>query len=569
MPASAAQLQGVGIGLRARHYREFKQQQVAVDWLEVHTENYLQAGGVDRHVLFELRQRYPISLHGVGMGIGSAQGFSPVHLQRVAQLVKALEPALVSEHLSWGAVADRHLNDLLPLPLSRPALELVCQRVHQVQDAIQQTILLENVSTYLRFRADSMSEAEFLSEVAQRTGCGILLDVNNLYVNQCNHQESALAAIDRVSAEHVGEIHLAGHLVTPDAVVDHHGDRVAASVWRLYEHALQRFGPVPTLIEWDTDIPALEVLLAEADLARAMMRQTCPAESALTKARAEGVGVSQTGVRERSAAIAAPAPTLTRLQQDFASALSGQQLPKAFRGPSAASRFARYRGHLLGTTHKTLAAAFPVLQRLVGDQVFDGLAQAFGQAQPSTSGDLNEFGAGLASFLETFPPLADQAHLPDLANLEWAVHRALYAADGSAFSAQDLSGLTPDGLGQTSFSLHPACTLLTSRWPLAALWQSHPQSHPPEQSHQRDEAIEFTASPGQTCHVLVCRPAWQAQVEVLAEAQYHWLAALAAGATLGDALDAALALDSQFDIAGFVQQCLSWQVLQRPNPRLR
>jgi len=558
MPASASQLQGVGIGLRARHYRDFMQQQVAVDWLEVHTENYLQAGGVDRHVLFELRQRYPISLHGVGMGIGSAQGFSQAHLQRVAQLVRELEPALVSEHLCWGAVADRHLNDLLPLPLSRPALELVCQRVHQAQDAIQQNILLENVSTYLRYRADAMSEADFLSEVAQRTGCGILLDVNNLYVNQCNHQESALQAIDTVLAHQVLEIHLAGHLVLPDAVVDHHGDVVAEPVWQLYQYALQRLGPVPTLIEWDTDIPALEVLLAEAAIARAMMRNTGSAELARTPARNQAGGMSPVGALTQNTAIATPAPALTRLQQNFASALSGQPLPRAFRGASAAARFERYRDHLMATTHKTLAAAFPVLQRQVGKPFFAQLARDFALAQPSTSGDLNEFGAKFESFLATFPPVADQPYLPDLANLEWAVHRALYAADGSGFSAQDLNGLTPDDLGQTSFSLHPACTLLTSRWAVVALWQSHLQ----------DESIEFNASPGPTQHVLVCRPGWQGQVEVLAEAPFRWLAALASGATLGDALDKALTLDSEFDIAGFVQQCLGWQVLQNPAPRL-
>ena len=550
MPASAAQLQGVGIGLRARHYREFKQQQVAVDWHEVHTENYLQAGGVDRHVLFELRQRYPISLHGVGMGIGSAQGFSPAHLRRVAQLVRALEPALVSEHLCWGAVADRHLNDLLPLPLSRPALELVCQRVHQVQDAIQQTILLENVSTYLRFRADAMSEAEFLSEVAQRTGCGILLDVNNLYVNQCNHQESALAAIDRVSAEHVGEIHLAGHLVTPDAVVDHHGDRVAASVWRLYEHALQRFGPVPTLIEWDTDIPALEVLLAEADTARALMLKTCPAATPPHAADS----TLRTSARGRVEAVAAPA--LEAIQHGFAQALLGQHAPDAFVGePSrSAARFARYRGHLVSTWEKTLAAAYPVLQQLVGEEFFAALARAYGSAHPSSSGDLNDFGADFAQFLAGFSPVADYPYFPDMARLEWALHRAYYAADGDPISAQDLVDLTPEMLGQTCLRLQPGCVLLASRWAIAGLWQAH----------QREAPSEFAEPLDQRCHVLVCRPAWKPQVLSLSAAGHRWLTGLAEGAAFGSALDAALGLDAEFDVVGLLQQCLASQVLQRP-----
>ena len=186
---------GVGVGLRACHYREFLQQRPVVDWLEVHTENYLQKGGLDRYVLFELRQHYPISLHGVGLGLGSAQGFSDAHLQQVRELADQLQPFLVSEHLCWGAVADRHLNDLLPLPLSWQALDLICQRVDQVQEALRRPILLENVSTYLRYRSDAMGEIEFLAAVAQRTGCQVLLDVNNLYVNQCNQQESAIDAL--------------------------------------------------------------------------------------------------------------------------------------------------------------------------------------------------------------------------------------------------------------------------------------------------------------------------------------------------------------------------------------
>jgi hypothetical protein len=264
---------GFGVGLRAPHYREFLQHRPAVDWLEVHTENYLNAGGWDANVLEQLRQHYPISLHGVGLGIGSARGFSEQHLQRVHEVVQRVQPALVSEHLCWGAVDDRHLNDLLPMPLTREALELVCKRVDRVQEVLNRQILLENVSTYLRYRDDAMSEAEFLSAVAERTGCGVLLDINNLFVNQCNHQEDALIALESIPAHIVGEMHLAGHLVTPDAVIDHHGDRVAPPVWDLYEAAVQRFGQVSTLIEWDTDIPALDVLLSEAEQARQIASQ--------------------------------------------------------------------------------------------------------------------------------------------------------------------------------------------------------------------------------------------------------------------------------------------------------
>ncbi|HEY1151729.1 MAG TPA: DUF692 domain-containing protein, partial [Pseudoduganella sp.] len=264
-------LSGAGIGLRAPHYRQFLEQRPRAAWLEVHTENFLDQAGWDFHVLQELRHDYAISLHGVGLGLGSARGFSEQHLERVRSLVARIEPALVSEHLCWGAVFDRHLNDLLPLALDAAALDLMCERVGRVQDVLGRALLLENVSTYVRFAADSMSEAEFLAELSRRTGCGLLLDVNNLFVNQCNHEEDALAAIAAIAPGTVGEIHLAGHLVTPAAVIDHHGDRVAEPVWRLYEAALARFGAVPTLIEWDTDIPALDVLQDEAAKAQSLL----------------------------------------------------------------------------------------------------------------------------------------------------------------------------------------------------------------------------------------------------------------------------------------------------------
>lgn len=266
--SSLSQSLGVGIGLRAPHYHDLRARERCAGWLEAHTENYLGDGGYDLHVLTRLRERYPISLHGVGLGLGSTRGFSPEHLQRIAALVRRIDPCLVSEHLCWGAVADRSLNDLLPLPLTDAALGLMCERVTRMQEALQRQVLVENISTYLRFAGDDMDEPGFLNELALRTGCGILLDINNLYVNQCNHGTDAAAYIDAIATRHVGEIHLAGHLVTDLAVIDHHGDRVCEAVWKLFRRALCRFGDVPTLIEWDTDVPALDVLLDEAARAR-------------------------------------------------------------------------------------------------------------------------------------------------------------------------------------------------------------------------------------------------------------------------------------------------------------
>jgi len=255
---------GIGIGLRAPHYRDLLQREVCTGWLEAHSENFFGDGGFDLHVLTRLRERYPIALHGVGLGLGSVAGYSLDHLSRIAALVKRVEPCLVSEHLSWSAVAGRVANDLLPLPLTRAALDLMCARVAQIQDVLGRRVLIENIATYVRPVRNDYDDAAFLNELASRSGCGILLDVNNLYVDQCNHGIDAAAQIDALAPKHVGEIHLAGHRITEIAVIDDHGSRVAGAVWSLYERALDRFGNVPTLIEWDNELPPLDVLLAEA-----------------------------------------------------------------------------------------------------------------------------------------------------------------------------------------------------------------------------------------------------------------------------------------------------------------
>ncbi len=523
-------LLGFGVGLRAPHYRDFLEQRPEVDWLEVHTENYLDRGGRDAHVLQQLRRDYPISLHGVGMGIGSARGFSESHVQRVCELVERIEPALVSEHLCWGAVDDRHLNDLLPMPLTHEALALVCERVERIQEALGRQILLENVSTYLRYRDDAMSEAEFLAALAARSGCGILLDINNLYVNQCNHDEDPLAALAAIAPDSVAEMHLAGHLVTDDAVIDHHGDRVAPTVWDLYRKALRRFGPVSTLIEWDTDIPALEVLLQEARQARRIAGQE----------------------QRRN-----DAEKLMVAQQTFANALFDAKtdvlaLP-LFKGDAqrAQQRLALYRGNLSGGWDKTLSSTYPVLKALVGDEFFAALARAYGNTHPSLDGDLNRFGAQFADFLSTFPHVAEYPYFPDMARLEWALHRAHYAGNAQAIDAAMLTQLTPERLDAARFVLHPACSLFASDWAVIELWHAHQPGNEdrfPQQLARRDFG-------------LVVRPQWQAGVLPLAAAAHAALVELQQGATLGTALDAALAFDSGFNFGVQLQQWLQHAVL--------
>jgi len=267
---------GVGIGLRARHVAEVLATRPAIGWLEVHAENYM-GGGPPLAALEQLRMDYPLSVHGVGLSLGSAAALNNRHLLRLQRLITRIKPALVSEHLSWGIAEGIYLNHLLPLPYTEETLEIITQHVMHTQEVLQCRLLIENPSNYLRFVHSVIPEPEFLGELARRTGCGLLCDVNNIYVSCWNLGGDPVAYLDALPAHAVSELHLAGHAVN-DAdgqtlLIDDHGAPVADAVWTLYTHALSRFGPVPTLIEWDTNIPELAVLQSEAHTAERCMQR--------------------------------------------------------------------------------------------------------------------------------------------------------------------------------------------------------------------------------------------------------------------------------------------------------
>jgi uncharacterized protein len=262
-----------GIGLRAPHVAKVRDERPAVGWFEVHSENYFVDGGPALASLDAIRADYPIALHGVGLSLGSADPLDGEHLRRLKRLAARVQPAAVSEHLCWGRIDGRHLNDLLPLPFTEEALSLVCDRVDAVQGALGCPLLVENISAYVRFESDAMAEWDFVAEVARRTGCKLLYDVNNVYVNAVNHGFDPLDYLVAIPREAVAEIHLAGFDDTGSCLIDTHGARVAAPVWALYRATIQRFGAKPTLIEWDTDIPAFEVLQEEAAIAQSVLEE--------------------------------------------------------------------------------------------------------------------------------------------------------------------------------------------------------------------------------------------------------------------------------------------------------
>jgi len=258
---------GTGIGLRAPHVQDILAARPPLPWLEVHAENYM-ADGPGLAALEKIRRDYPISLHGVGLSLGTAGVLDGRHLARLRALVERIEPCLVSEHLSWSIAGETYLNHLLPVPYTDESLTVFADHIREAQDGLGRSLLIENPSSYLRFRHSSIPEAEFIAELVRRTGCGLLCDVNNIFVTASNLNLDPVRYIDQLPRDAVREIHLAGHRRNEvdghTILIDDHGSRVADAVWCLYAHALHRVGPRPTLIEWDTDLPSLPVLLEEA-----------------------------------------------------------------------------------------------------------------------------------------------------------------------------------------------------------------------------------------------------------------------------------------------------------------
>jgi uncharacterized protein (UPF0276 family) len=268
-------LQGVGLGLRSQHYATILSTTPPIGWFEALSDNYL-GGGLPLHHLGLIRERYPLTLHGVGLSIGSADGLNWDYLQRLKALAERVEPVHVSDHLAWVSCDGHYFNDLAPLPYTEAVLIYVADRIQQVQEFLGRRLLIENLSPYLQFAGNDLSEWQFLAELARRADCDLLLDVNNVYVNAANHGFDPLDYLAALPLERVKEIHLAGYEQQGSFLIDTHGRPVQPGVWALYRQALERFGPVPTLIEWDTDIPSFDQLLNEAHKAEQCLCQRQP-----------------------------------------------------------------------------------------------------------------------------------------------------------------------------------------------------------------------------------------------------------------------------------------------------
>ena len=543
-----------GVGLKAEHYRTVIDAEPDIGFFEVHAENYMGAGGPPHRYLEAIRERYALSLHGVGLSIGADRPLDREHLRRLRGLINRYSPGLFSEHLAWSSHDSGFLNDLLPLPYTVETLARVCEHIDEVQTTLGRQMLLENPSTYLAFAESTWSEVDFIAELVRRTGCGLLLDVNNVYVASTNHQRDARAYIDAYPLAHVQQIHLAGYARDADEkgrplLIDAHDRQVDDSVWGLYAHVIARLGSTPTLIEWDADVPAWPVLEAEAQRAQAIMATASRERPGQHTRRENPEVLEQQPWREEHEVHEgheAPriVPRLAERQHGFARALLDPErpLPPGLVGPDgepSERRFAVYRNNVVSGLIDTLQAAFPAVCRIVGPEFFRAMARVYVAREPPDSPILLGYGAGFPDFIGTFEPAATLPYLSDVARIEHAWADVYHAADVSPLDLSVLAQIAPDALSGLELRLGPWVRLIRSAFPALTIWRMNVGDGVPA-------PVDLEAG-GE--NVLVARPGTEVELRLLSPANSEFFQSLIDGHPVIDAASAALAVDCHFDLS--------------------
>jgi uncharacterized protein (UPF0276 family) len=448
---------GYGIGLRPRHYREFLEASPAVDWVEAISENFMGVGGRPLAVLEKVRRERPVVLHGVSLGIGSAEPLDQRYLHDWKALITRIEPAIVSDHLCWGRAHGRYSHDLLPVPFTEEVVRHVVDRVSQVQDFLGRRIALENASSYLTFVESELTEWDFLAQVAKRAGCDILLDVNNVFVSSRNHGFDSDAYLAGVPVEHVKQIHLAGHQRRPELIIDTHDGPVSDEVWALYARAKGRFGDVPTLIEWDDAVPPLETLLAEAEKARSVLPVSLSPRGEATRETGERVGEranTVSGIIESTQRVLFAAITDANPVTPEAEALIAEHPPLTRK-----ARIEVYAEMYWLRMRDVLRDAFPTVRSRLGDETFDANVADYLREHPSTHHSLDRLGRAFAGFLHD-----------DVAAVEWARAESFIAPDAEVISFEQLQAQPPETWGALELQAHPSVRVLSlASDPLPAL----------------------------------------------------------------------------------------------------
>ncbi len=501
-----------------------------MDWFEAVTENFMDSGGQPLRILEEVRRHYPVALHGVSLSIGSADPLDLQYLKRLKSLVERIRPAIVSDHLCWTGVEGENLHDLLPLPFTEESLRHVVDRISQVQEFLGRPVLLENISSYVTFRHSGIPEWEFLKEVAHRSGCGILLDLNNIYVNATNHGFDPLDYLKAIPGEKVGQFHLAGHTPMGKYLFDTHSRPVIQEVWNLYREALKLWGPIATLVEWDEEIPPFEKLAEEAAKARVIYREANPSPYPLPLGERDGV--------RGKPAKKATGPSLLQLQRWMKSRiqpggreLPSDALPKALNpqggDPGVERLLVHARGYFV-RLEEALTETYEAVRHVLGAETFSTLAHDYARRYPSRNYNLSFTGKHFPEFLKTCPLTKELPFLPDLAKLEWEVGQAFHATEELPVNPTAFAGMAMGDWEHTRIIFQPSVRLVTSAWPVLDIWNARRQ--PPSEIK-----IDVVDRPQR---VLLSRWGFQVRGALLEETPYALLEGLLQGKTLGEVCEA-------------------------------
>ncbi len=522
----------VGVGLRSQHYPVITEKWPAIDWFEAISENYMDTGGRPLQVLEKIRERYPLALHGTSLSIGSTDPLDPHYLARLKALIQRIEPFIVSDHLSWSGVGGEALFDLLPLPFTEEAIRHIVRRVQQVQELIGRKILLENVSTYVTYRHSTIPEWEFLTEVSRRSGCGILLDLNNLYVNSFNHRFDPMEYLRHIPGEQVGQFHLAGHTDHGKFLFDTHSDHVISPVWKLYEEALKLRRPIPTLIEWDEAIPAFEVLAKEAEKARVIARRQTQQGRSNPAGASQRYQVPLVLQKVPGTYKARPAPSLKETERWIKSRIkiwkrkSGPEktLLNPQGGDPGVERMSVYSKGYLARVRETLLEVYESVRQVLGHKRFDEIGAAYAKRYSRSNYNLNYAGSQFGEFLKFHSWTKALPFLPDLARLEWTIWEAFHAFDQAPLTPARMASVTPKDWENVQLEFQPSVRFLVSRWPVLDIWLE--RDNPEGKVEEKNRILK-------TQRVLIGRKVDLVRCERIDENQYRLLEGLLAGRTLG------------------------------------
>lgn len=513
---------GFGLGLRAQHYPYIFEQQPAVDWFEIISENFMETDGKPKRNLARIKEMYPVVMHGVSMSIGSVDPLSSDYLKKLKALIDWVNPAWISDHLCWTGVAHKNTHDLLPLPYTEESLKHIVQRIQQVQDRLGRRIALENPSTYLEFKHSTIAEAEFIAAMAQQADCHLLLDVNNVYVTCYNHRLDPKTYLDALPLERVIQIHLSGHSNKGNHIVDTHDDHVIDEVWQLYQYVVNRSGRVPnTMIEWDDRIPDFPVLLAELDKAKQAAKRAVHPVGELTLPRLDDS-------RERP--VGPHAMTLleaqTHMQQAVTQGSRFESAPEQWiRAKNAFApheQLAVYANAYRYRLYDVVAEDYPVLQHYLTAQPFSELIWAFVETVLPDHFNIGRFALKLPGFIQTFLPSDAFAHA--LCQLETTVAQMTDPAETEPLDESHLQGLTADSILELTLYPRQALRLMSFEYQVNAYYQAvMDEEESPVPCHATEYLAVFR-------HEDVV---WRMALE---SAEFALLSELFGGATIGEAL---------------------------------